>query len=240
MNAGIDGELVRKLRTAKSWSQEELGQISGLSERTVQRIETEDSGSLDSRRALASAFGLKPEDLLPTPARDTSAPDADNTFMDQPNLGVVYGAILWFAMGASLLLMLVSIAAFAVEIGTRRSAPMSPMWMWFGGQLLFGVTAYFLWLTANTSYQLSSQGLQVRFGPYRRIYRWDDFAMAYWRRGMVPVRFTLFQPVTRLSDVVTLEARAGGSGLDLTPKDSQDFMRRLAALAPQLVQAGNR
>ena len=55
---------IRKLRTAKSWSQEELGQISGLSARTVQRIETESSGSLDSRRALASAFGLTPEDLL--------------------------------------------------------------------------------------------------------------------------------------------------------------------------------
>ena len=52
----IDAELVLELRSEKAWSQEELGIAAGLNLRTIQRIEKEATISLQSKKALASAF----------------------------------------------------------------------------------------------------------------------------------------------------------------------------------------
>ena len=55
-------ELLR-LRKARSWSQDELAIASGLNLRTIQRIEKEASASLQSKKALASAFDIDVHDL---------------------------------------------------------------------------------------------------------------------------------------------------------------------------------
>ena len=55
-------ELLR-LRKARSWSQDELAIASGLNLRTIQRIEKEASASLQSKKALASAFDIDVQDL---------------------------------------------------------------------------------------------------------------------------------------------------------------------------------
>lgn len=237
MNAGIDGELVRKLRTVKSWSQEELGQISGLSARTIQRIEAEGSSSLDSRRALASAFGLGPEDLLTVHRADPAvAQDGDQAaYVDRPQLGGGYGAVMGIGMGVALIAMVV---AFTVATSARNPVPgLLLAKLILVGAGLFIFSAYWMFVTANTTYRLSAKGLEVRFGPHHRNYRWDEFAMAH-RQRSAPLRLSL-QPVTRFLDVVTLEARHGGRALDLTPHDSADFMRQIAALAPQLAPNSN-
>jgi transcriptional regulator with XRE-family HTH domain len=59
----INADLVRKARTQKFWSQEELAIASGLNLRTIQRIEREASASLQSKKALASALDLDIQDL---------------------------------------------------------------------------------------------------------------------------------------------------------------------------------
>ena len=59
----INVELVLKTRKQKSWSQEELAIASGLNLRTIQRIESEASASLQSKKALASALDLDVQDL---------------------------------------------------------------------------------------------------------------------------------------------------------------------------------
>lgn len=61
----INAELVLELRTKKSWSQEELALAAGVNLRTIQRIEKEASASLQSKKALASAFGIHISDLEP-------------------------------------------------------------------------------------------------------------------------------------------------------------------------------
>ena len=48
--------LVRKLRIEKGWSQETLAEVSGLSVRTIQRIERGGNASLESLGALAAVF----------------------------------------------------------------------------------------------------------------------------------------------------------------------------------------
>lgn len=60
----IDSTLVKKLRTAENWSQEQLSEKSGLSLRTIQRLENGGNASIESVRALAAAFGIDPNDLM--------------------------------------------------------------------------------------------------------------------------------------------------------------------------------
>lgn len=50
--------LIQKLRLQRGWSQEQLAAVSGLSVRTVQRLERGQPGSLESMNALAAAFEI--------------------------------------------------------------------------------------------------------------------------------------------------------------------------------------
>jgi transcriptional regulator with XRE-family HTH domain len=59
MEMKINSEIVKDLRNQKSWSQEHLASVSGLSLRTIQRIENSGACSLESRKALASVFGIE-------------------------------------------------------------------------------------------------------------------------------------------------------------------------------------
>jgi len=59
----INAEFVVALRAKKAWSQDELSIASGLNLRTIQRIENEGSASLQSKKALASVFGISVHDL---------------------------------------------------------------------------------------------------------------------------------------------------------------------------------
>jgi len=59
----INTGLVLKARQQRAWSQDELAIASGLNLRTIQRIESEGSASLQSRKALAAALDFDVHDL---------------------------------------------------------------------------------------------------------------------------------------------------------------------------------
>ena len=50
--------LIQKLRLQRGWSQEQLADLSGLSARTIQRLERGQTASVESLKALASAFEI--------------------------------------------------------------------------------------------------------------------------------------------------------------------------------------
>jgi len=54
----VNVDLILRLRKDQAWSQEELALAAGLNLRTIQRIETEATASLQSIKALASAFNV--------------------------------------------------------------------------------------------------------------------------------------------------------------------------------------
>lgn len=54
----VNAELILQMRRDKAWSQEELAIAAGLNLRTIQRIEKEATASLQSLKALASAFAV--------------------------------------------------------------------------------------------------------------------------------------------------------------------------------------
>jgi transcriptional regulator with XRE-family HTH domain len=58
---------IKLFREMRQWSQEQLAEIAGLSVRTVQRVEQSLSASLDTRRALAGAFGCEDIDAFNKP-----------------------------------------------------------------------------------------------------------------------------------------------------------------------------
>ncbi|WP_018624474.1 helix-turn-helix domain-containing protein [Kangiella aquimarina] len=55
--------VIKKLRENKQWSQEQLATLSGLSIRTIQRIESGNRASLESLKALAAVFETDIETL---------------------------------------------------------------------------------------------------------------------------------------------------------------------------------
>lgn len=74
--------IVRKLRLQKGWSQEQLAQLSGLSVRTVQRIERGQNAGLESLKSLAAVFELD----LNTLQEKSNMPD--NSVNQQSNLTI--------------------------------------------------------------------------------------------------------------------------------------------------------
>jgi transcriptional regulator with XRE-family HTH domain len=59
--------VVKTWRQAQGWSQETLAALSGLSVRTIQRVERGEGSDLDTRRALARAVGSEDIDLFNKP-----------------------------------------------------------------------------------------------------------------------------------------------------------------------------
>lgn len=49
--------LIQKLRLQRGWSQQQLAELSGLSTRTIQRIENGNKASTESLKSLAAVFG---------------------------------------------------------------------------------------------------------------------------------------------------------------------------------------
>lgn len=60
-------EVVKLVRSARGWSQEQLAEIAGVTVRTVQRVEHGEPSGLDTRRALARAFDAPDIDAFNKP-----------------------------------------------------------------------------------------------------------------------------------------------------------------------------
>ena len=59
----ISRSAVRRLRTAHGWSQEQLAIASGLSLRTVQRVEADGTASMATKVSLAATYGIPLDEL---------------------------------------------------------------------------------------------------------------------------------------------------------------------------------
>lgn len=92
---------VKELRTRKGFSQEDLAEKSGLSLRTIQRIENGETDPRgDSLQRLAAALDVQPNDLIEWNTReDTSALEVLNlsslAFLVFPLFGILVPLIVW-------------------------------------------------------------------------------------------------------------------------------------------------
>ncbi len=66
--------IVRKLRLQRGWSQAQLAEFSGLSVRTIQRIERGQKAGLESLKSLAAVFEISLDELQQENTMNTSEP----------------------------------------------------------------------------------------------------------------------------------------------------------------------
>ncbi len=64
MDMKVKSSLIRKHRTERMWSQEQLADISGLGLRTIQRLESRGNTSFDTIKALAAVFEVEADSLV--------------------------------------------------------------------------------------------------------------------------------------------------------------------------------
>ncbi len=81
MTITINSSMLRAKRAELHWTQSELCEASGLSLRTIQRMETEGRCSIDSVQAIAAAFDVSADDFL----------------VSQHRVGIKRGVLLGFA-----------------------------------------------------------------------------------------------------------------------------------------------
>ena len=71
-----------KLRHERSWSQEQLAEISGVSARTVQRIEKGEKAGMETLKALAAAFGISSSELQDATAQPKDTQKMSDKILD--------------------------------------------------------------------------------------------------------------------------------------------------------------
>lgn len=70
--------IVKKLRLRRGWSQEQLSDFSGLSVRTIQRIEKGQTAGVESLKSLAAVFEVSITDLQQEPSMDQTTNSLNN------------------------------------------------------------------------------------------------------------------------------------------------------------------
>ena len=98
------------------------------------------------------------------------------------------------------------------------------------------ILGFHLWQIYGTYYTLSGAGIEVRYGPWSRLYPWTDFVRASAKRGLFATRigWPSVTPCVRMWNGVVLKRRRGFFGLYLTPGDPREFLRKLGEFAPEL------
>ncbi|MEC8232394.1 MAG: DUF4019 domain-containing protein [Pseudomonadota bacterium] len=110
MDMKIDTQKLIELRNAKAWSQQHLADVSGLSLRTIQRIEKNQSASQESVKAIAAAFDGTPDMLLVTPHKNeqqtvTSPPNSST--LNQMSFSLSRQHLMWL-LGALIVSLVVT------------------------------------------------------------------------------------------------------------------------------------
>ena len=101
--------IIRKYRIDRGWSQETLAELSGLSVRTIQRVERGGRVSLDSMTALANAFDVPISDLSTEAEmyqQNTIDPNEERVLEHVRDIKGFYQHAIWY--GVSNLILLVA------------------------------------------------------------------------------------------------------------------------------------
>jgi transcriptional regulator with XRE-family HTH domain len=155
--------LIQKLRLQRGWSQEQLAEVSGLSVRTIQRIERGQTASVETLKALGAAFEIDFSQL--------KEPDMNATLSQTPmNPSVSPDEALALAHVRKVKAFYVHIAqyVFVVVALTIANLVVSPQYFWV------------LWIAAGWGFGLVFDGL--------RVFDKLPFLSAEWERQQVEKR----------------------------------------------------
>lgn len=115
---------LKQMRRGKGWSQEQLADISGVSIRTIQRIEAGEAPGLETLKALAATFECALEDLTEqlgmAPLGDTDTGTQNDTDAQAEALIARYG---WKGFLYNLVTMMVVVTWLHFITGDYESNP---------------------------------------------------------------------------------------------------------------------
>lgn len=135
---------IKKLREKHCWSQDELASITGLSIRTIQRVEKTGNSSLETMKALASVFKIDPLSL------NNQAPIQNKTF----SFICKFGWILFLALS----IILLGAWVIDIVIPTLKGADFNNQYEIHGNfrYLDFATASFiigFIWLGGNVVFE---------------------------------------------------------------------------------------
>lgn len=120
---------IKRLRRDRGWSQRDLALASGVSERTVQRIESGKPASLETQCALAAALGVDSAEIFAEPAAAPSRYRAGPFGRIPADWQALAQHTAAFLLGQSLIMTV----TLALDITARLPAGVAMLW---GGFLL--------------------------------------------------------------------------------------------------------
>lgn len=142
--------IIKKLRLQRGWSQEHLSELSGLSTRTIQRIERGQNPSLESLKSLAAVFEVDITDLK---QESTMSHDIKITSEEQQVIEQV-GAIKGFYSHLVSYLLVIS-ALFVINLFTNPEYIWAvwPAMGWGIGITMHGLNAFDLFNLFGTEWE---------------------------------------------------------------------------------------
>jgi transcriptional regulator with XRE-family HTH domain len=137
---------LQKMRLLKGWSQEQLADISGLSTRTIQRVENGHAASVETLKALGAAFNIDfnalKETDMDTTANQTYSPDEIFAFKHVKRLRGFYTHAMIFASVITGLILLAYGRAFYLNVPVRHSMYIYTLFGWGLGLTIHGAATF--------------------------------------------------------------------------------------------------
>lgn len=106
---------LKSMRSTKGWSQEQMAEISGVSVRTIQRIEKGEAPSLETAKALAAAFEQPIDEF------QTALTQAENGDRPAPNPVLKHGWKGLFVNAGALMVVVTWLFFLQAQFGIDRA-----------------------------------------------------------------------------------------------------------------------
>jgi transcriptional regulator with XRE-family HTH domain len=143
--------LIQKLRLQRGWSQQQLAELSGLSVRTIQRIEQGQTASIESLKSLAAVFeidfsSIHTEDTMfdPSHAQETQQALNRGVSLDEELAFRHVQDLKRFYMHLLRYVLVVSILAIVNYVSSPHVLWVQWVALWWGVAILFHAARVFM------------------------------------------------------------------------------------------------
>lgn len=139
--------IIQKLRLQRGWSQEQLAEISGLSVRTIQRLEKGQSGSLESLKALAAVFEVDLHQLQGEQTMTEQHIETGTVIQKQENEALSYAQKLRHFYLKTIVFTLILMILAVINYFT--SDYWWVLWVWLGFAVHLAISGFKLFVKEN-------------------------------------------------------------------------------------------
>ncbi len=121
MKENIDRVILLNKRQSKAWTQNHLAEISGLSLRTIQRIEKTGKASYESIKSLASVYNIEAQDLMLTDDPIGTAINSSQSIKGKSLAKI--GLLFSYVVVIALFYALIKLIFLYIEVSSGQAGP---------------------------------------------------------------------------------------------------------------------